>query len=132
MKEILEKQLFDDFPLLYEKATDIRSSCMAFGFECGDGWYELIRELSEKLCPLVEKAKRKLSDEFEFEPKASQVKEKYGELRFYMDYATDEMFDLICEYEDRSGKICEVCGKPGGIDYTQKWLSARCEEHRKA
>ena len=129
MKEIFEKQLYDEFPLLYDKGADIRTSCMGFGFECGDGWYEIIRELSEKLYPLIEKSRQKLFDEFDFHPKASQVKEKFGELRFYMDCATDEMYDLINEYEDRSSKVCEICGKPGEIDYKEKWLACRCQEH---
>lgn len=131
MKEIFEKQLFDDFPLLYDKSADMRTSCMGFGFECGDGWYELLRELSEKLYPLVLEANKQPEGEYDFYPKASQVKEKFGELRYYMDCATDEMYDLINEYEDKSGKVCEVCGNPGDIDFTEKWYSARCPEHRK-
>ena len=130
MKEIFEKQLFDDFPLLYDKNADIRTSCMGFGFECGDGWYELIRELSSKLYPLIQKFKEQYPDEFDCYPRASQVKEKFGSLRFYMDISTDEMCNLISEYEGRSEMICEVCGKPGSIDYKEKWLACRCEEHR--
>lgn len=132
MKENLEKQLFNDFPLLYDKDADIRNSCMCFGFECGDGWYDLIWDLSERLYPLVEKFGERELEEYEFHPKATQVKEKFGELRFYMDGCTDEMYDLITEYEEKSSKICEICGQSGEIDYKEKWLSARCEKHRKA
>jgi hypothetical protein len=105
---------------------------MCFGFECGDGWYELIWDLSEKLYPLVQEYKDRVTDEYDIQPKATQVKEKFGELRFYMDACTDEMYVLIEEYEKKSAKICEVCGNPGDIDYKQKWLSARCEQHRSA
>jgi hypothetical protein len=94
MKSELEEKLFTDFPLLFEKNADIRTSCMGFGFECGDGWYELLRELCERLYPLVEKI---VPDEFGYSCRASQVKEKYGTLRFYMDASTDEMNDLIEE-----------------------------------
>jgi len=125
MREELEKKLFDEFPLLYN-----RSESTSFGFECGDGWYEIIRELSKKLYPLVE-VSHTIPNELDMYPTASQVKEKFGELRFYMNSATDDMYDLINHYEDVSGKVCEVCGSPGGIDYSEKWLSARCFEHRK-
>jgi hypothetical protein len=130
MREELEKQLFDDFPLLYDRKADYRSSCMGFGFECGDGWYGLIRELSEKLYPLVVDMHSR-PQEYDMYPTASQVKEKFGELRFYMNCASDEMYDLINHYEDVSGKVCEVCGSNGEIDYSEKWLSSRCDQHRK-
>jgi len=128
MKTELEEKLFNDFPLLFDKDANIRSSAMGFGFECGDGWYELIRELCEKLYPLVQKI---VPDEYGYSCRASQVKEKYGTLRFYMDACTDEMCDLIDEYEDRSSRTCEVCGKPAKIDNSTGWVSTTCEEHRR-
>lgn len=127
MKRELDEKLFNDFPLLYDKRADVRSSCMAFGFECGDGWYQLIRELSEKLYPLVTSYQ---CIEGEVAPRVVQVKEKYGTLRFYMDCSTEEMDDIIHEYEDRSCEICETCGKPGELDQNTCWLSTVCEEHR--
>jgi len=128
MKQELEEKLFNDFPLLYDSKADIRSSAMGFGFECGDGWYELIRELSEKLYPLVQAI---TPDEYGSSCSASQVKEKYGTLRFYMHCSTDEMEELIYEYEDRSSRTCEYCGKPGSIDHSKHWLTTTCEEHRR-
>jgi hypothetical protein len=127
MKKELEEKLFNDFPLLYHPDRNIRESLMCFGFECGDGWYDLIRELSEKLYPLIEKIK---PDEYGTCCSASQVKEKYGTLRFYMHTETDEMSDLIREYEDRSSRICEACGKPGNLQERNRWYSTTCEEHR--
>ena len=46
-------------------------------------------------------------------PRASQVKEKFGTLSFYMTSATDEMWDIISEAEQKSGTICEDCGASG-------------------
>ena len=127
MREELDNKLFTDFPLLYNKYDDLKNSCMSFGFECGDGWYELIRELSEKLVRLIKMTEMDLELP---NPKATQVKEKYGSLRFYMSWSTDAMEEVIREYEERSEKTCEVCGKEGSIDYKQKWLSCRCQQHR--
>jgi hypothetical protein len=54
MRRELELALWNDFPLLYrDKSTLITVSLMAFGFECGDGWEPLLRELSAKLEPLI-------------------------------------------------------------------------------
>ena len=60
-------------------------------------------------------------------PRASQVKEKFGTLSFYMSSATDEMYDLIREAERKSGKTCEVCSKPGVLR-GGGWIKCLCDE----
>lgn len=130
MKQELQENLFSDFPLLFNRNVDIRQSSMGWGFECGDGWYHLIRDLAEDLYPLIEKS-REIIDEYDCYPTATQVKEKYGTLHFYMSTATDEMHDIIDKYEALSAKTCEACGKPGSIDHTRGWLESLCEQHRK-
>lgn len=113
-----EKQaiLYHDFPLLFEDVN----------FECGDGWYELIRELSTKLSPLVEKS-RMTCNEYDIYPSVEQVNESYGSLRFCMGNPTDEMQDLIHEAEDHSQDICELCGEEGNIDFSKYWVVTRCK-----
>jgi len=108
------RYLVENFPKLYQGyGGDPRETLMAFGFECGDGWFDLLKELSEKI--------------ENHDVVASQVKEKYGTLRFYlMGGATDEVWDLIDEAEEESGKICEECGQPGKL-IDGGWLSVRCE-----
>lgn len=128
MRHELEEKLFKDFPLLYDKEESVRISLMCFGFECGDGWYQLIRELSEKLMPLIEKARNE-QDEDACRMRAVQVKEKYGTMRFYMSSETGEMAKLIDEYTDASASICEQCGEPGRIRSSGYWMSTRCDEH---
>ena len=59
-------------------------------------------------------------------PCASQVKEKFGLLRFYMTSATDEMYDLIREYENKSAHICEGCGAPGKLR-GDTWYVTQCD-----
>ncbi len=115
----LQKKLVQEFPLLYE---DIN-------LECGNGWYDLIHGLSEKLYPLMI-ASRMTVNEYDVYPSVAQVKEKYGSLRFYMNVATDEMMDLIFEAEDRSQEICEICGQEGNINHSKYWLEARCKTCR--
>lgn len=129
MRDALEKKLFGDFPLLYARDADRRGSAMAFGFECLDGWYSLILTLSLKLYPLVLK-EHETPNEYGCYPRATQVKEKFGGLRFYMENATDEMYALIDAAEEKSESTCEECGSPGSIDSSRNWLQCRCEEHR--
>lgn len=61
-------------------------------------------------------------------PRASQVKEKYGGLRFYMTDATEEMYALIEEAEQRSYKICDRCGNPGQTTKINGWIHTGCKE----
>ncbi len=104
------------YPFLYE-------ACKIF--ECGDGWFHLINELSKDLEPLA----KDLYNPEEFStPNAIQVKEKYGLLRFYMSTETEEMSKLIRFAEASSAQICEICGKKGSPKHRNGWYATRCEE----
>lgn len=128
------ERLIREFPNLYSDCDKpVNESLMAFGFETGDGWFQLIYDLSAKLERLIVSWKKGHADDPTFErnwPRASQVKEKYGTLRFYMSWGTDEMYDLIDHAEERSSHICEECGKPGECN-EEGWIRCRCEDCRK-
>jgi hypothetical protein len=111
--------LIDKYPVLYQGHTwPITQGLMAFGFECGDGWLELIDQLSSDITELD---KRDGSTTI-----AVQIKEKYGGLRFYVQGGTDAAYDLIDAAEELSLKTCEACGKPGSLKGVH-WLSTRCD-----
>lgn len=93
-------------------------SWMPFEFECGDGWVELIAALSTEIT-----AHAKVTG---LDTVATQVKEKHGSLRYYVDFGDDEICRLIDEAEEKSESICEVCGKPGRL-MRSGWLKTRCE-----
>lgn len=118
MKPELEDKLIRRFPKLYgQHNKPMPETCMCWGFECGDGWFDLIWELSEKL------------EQFD-ELEAFQVKEKFGGLRFYTNYYFEEAEKHIEEAMNKSMKTCEVCGKPGKL-YSDGWCSTRCKEHKR-
>lgn len=132
MTNELDSKLCKAFPLLYrDRFGDMRSTCMVWGFECGDGWFDLLYDLSEKLEALIRKMKEEHPDiEEAYLPAASQVKEKFGALRFYMTCSSDEMDALISKAEDRSERTCEICGKEGKLNHSG-WMSVRCRDHWK-
>lgn len=116
MNEKNTKYLLEKYPDLYSNhKLPISQSCMAFGFEVGDGWFKLIDELSAAIV--------KISPE----TKASQVKEKFSGLRFYTDFSSDAVDKLIEKAEAESFKICENCGKPGKCR-GKGWLTTLCEK----
>lgn len=72
--------MMKEFPLLYcRRKLPMTQTCMCWGIECGDGWYEPLRNLSFRLECLNYAIGRKWG----FRIEAEQVKEKYGTLRFY-------------------------------------------------
>lgn len=59
---------------------------------------------------------------------ASQVKEKYGGLRFYVEGASREQYAVISFAEALSDHICEKCGSTKNIGHTMGWITTLCEE----
>jgi hypothetical protein len=136
MSPELDEELCRKFPKIFRDRTkSMQESCMHWGFEHGDGWYNII----ESLCLNIQHHtdwKRKHStltdEEFdaEHQPVAAQVKEKFGGLRFYM-HNTDEWIDgAISLAESLSRRTCEVCGARGE-QRGGGWIRTLCEEHSK-
>jgi hypothetical protein len=60
---------------------------------------------------------------------ATQVKEKFGTLRFYLDTSLgDEIDALVAEAEAASGVTCEACGCPGSPRCRNGWYSTLCDD----
>jgi len=114
--------LFTTYPILYRgKDMSIEQNLMPFGFECGDGWFEIIKELSEKIEGRNQHAAAA-------QPTiAVQVKEKFGALRFYEAGGNEEIYGWIEEAERKSSETCELCGKKGKLRGTV-WFKTLCDE----
>lgn len=121
MKSELESKLFDEFPNLFPggKKKAPQGSLLCFGIDCKDGWYDIIQELCGDISK-IDKAGV---------TQASQVKEKFGGLRFYVTQCTPEVHDLISEAEEKSYHTCEVCGKKGELRRDLGWIRTLCEQH---
>jgi hypothetical protein len=99
-------QLCKDFPATFRKD---------FHFECGDGWEPIIRVL----CKAVYARPGPY-------PRATQVKEKFGGLRFYTDTATSVQSRLIEGAEAKSYRTCEHCGTFGTLR-KGSWIKTLCD-----
>lgn len=111
-----EQKLYTDFPLLYRDA--IAGKRMSYGFECGDGWFNLIYNLSSA----IEREALKLGVEQKSKkwPTALQVKEKFGTLRFYCAVGKrnsdgrgmlPSIYALIEDAGEKSAMVCQLCGR---------------------
>lgn len=91
-------------------------------FECSAGWTDLLAAVFTWL--------EEVAPHHEWSP--SQIKEKYGTLRFYWHGDLPEHGDEIIEAAEHvSGHVCEVCGAPGTLRDQQGWWTTRCHEHKR-
>lgn len=120
MKKELEDKLFEKYKTLFPNGRNIdpKESLLHYGIETGDGWFSLI----DKLCIEILKVDSKCI--------AVQVKQKFGQLRFYTKDCNQEVFDLIMKAEKESSTICEICGEPGKLMELNGWLMTRCNQHK--
>lgn len=144
--ENLRKVYFDLYDLCFDGIVDFQWRMSGVG----QGWKPLVRKAFEKFREREEKAWfwwRRIS--------AAQIKEKWGELRIYVDFPSDwyfdnvinggdeedtlnkEVEDYLFELECESGKICEKCGKTQAEDSTVQtagpgWILTLCDTCRAA
>ena len=92
-----------------------------FGIECEKGWFKLL----EPIFDYIKEYNKDKDDEHKIE--ITQIKEKWGTLRVYVNFGTDELFKLIDEAEDKSELICEFCGSEENVGSTKTgWISTIC------
>jgi hypothetical protein len=60
---------------------------------------------------------------------ATQVKEKYGSLRFYYKGGNDIIDEMVDTAEFLSLNICDVCGGPAQSVSQRGWAQTRCNKH---
>ena len=105
----------------YFTSEDKRAFAM-FGFECGDGWYDILAHLLEHIDKYIT---HKYKDQ-EFQFQITQIKEKFGILRFYFDGGDSEIHELVRFAEELSSKTCEYCGSNQDIFRSKGWITTAC------
>jgi len=177
MKQELQEKIFNKYPKIFgDRTKPMTETCMCWGLDVGDGWYNLIDTLCEALTytyttsiEVDEEDGKRLgikpySDSYYFtvEPPqviATQVKEKYGTLRFYYRSEFDEKIIYLLEtkkYPDlekvndrfynfidgvvhfaeiASGRTCEITGQSGELHASggsmDGWLKVLNKEYAK-
>lgn len=122
MREELDKKLCAAYPNLYVRAGG--SPFTQFGFECNDGWFDLIDRLSAELEAIIVAMPERERKQYH----CLQCKEKFGTLRFYILYDEDgKMFEAIMRAEGRSAITCEECGGIGKLR-ERGWMKVRCDK----
>ncbi len=133
MRPELDGKLCNTYPKLFsDRHADKMTTCMCWGFECEDGWFEIIDTLCKKVqfvCDLTGS-----------QVVATQVKNKHGMLNFYtkfdhenikegidLEIVEDIVEDLCSHAWNQSQYICEYCGKYGKIR-ERAWIQPICDK----
>jgi hypothetical protein len=141
MRKDLQDQLYAKYPKIFrQKDLPMTQTAMCWNFECCDGWYTIIDELcssiqnhieNENLSIHYKKERGELPPDAPNFPQveATQVKEKFGGLRFYVNHYDDYIRGLIDMAESMSTRTCEYCGNPGKCN-EEGWLITLCDPCR--
>lgn len=89
----------------------------------GDGWFDLINSA----CNLIQQHIDQ--DESVSQLVALQIKEKFGELRFYYQGGNHDCEQVIESVQAASVHICEVCGDGGKPRTNRGWVKTLCDKH---
>jgi len=134
------------YPKIFrDRNAPMNQTCMCWGFDVGDGWYDLIDTLCDDIQNEVDNDVRQQGYKIErgdLKPEdaipeedmqvvAIQVKEKFGGLRFYTSGASERVDGMISMAESMSYKICETCGSPGRPN-KDGWIATLCDPCREA
>lgn len=122
MDKLLQSELYSEYPDLYaEKDCSIQESCMPWGMETGMGWYFIIKNLSAAITRISK------------DVRATQVKEKFGGLRFYWrstEGLSEKQYELVSKAvdaaEEESYLVCEDCGSREMVEQSLGWIRTEC------
>ena len=145
MKKELDQQLCKKYPLLFKnRNASMMETLMCWGFEHGDGWYNIINALCNNMQSHIDWSHKQNAWDLKWnqehpdeqrpvrEPVAQvvviQVKEKFGSLRFYYQGGDDTISGMVRMAESMSAVMCEQCGAPAETR-GPGWIRTLCEVH---
>jgi hypothetical protein len=135
MQDDLQNELYEKYPTLFEnRHKPVTESCMAFGIECGDGWYSILSNLCWEITQHESNlaAQQKYSDEepVNYSPvRFDQIKEKFGGLRVYYTGGDEFVRGLVSMADAISYSVCEACGEKGKPN-EKGWIATLCDNCR--
>jgi len=141
MEEKKELEIVSIDPVFFQDYHESpMNSCMSFGIECDDGWYNPLLKMVKKVSLL-----NKICHEKGYKIVSHQIKEKFGGLRVYWDIGSNEewdsdfvdtmtslMDDVVNTAEEDCWNTCELCGivhsEETPIHSTKGWIKRLCDK----
>lgn len=118
------------YPKIFAKSEYESEPLDVWGFECDDGWFDIIDTLCHKIQKHIDRRSEFIHDADELaqlQVKAEQVKEKFGGLRFYVAGGDDITDAFISFAETISFKFCESCGNSATQKTIGTWIHTACD-----
>ena len=134
MRDELDNALCEKYPKIFVKRNSPMSeTCMCWGFCCGDGWYDIL----DTLCGQIQRHidwKQEQKEKYNrgegcSQVVVTQVKEKFGGLRFYYDGGDDVIDGMVRMAESWAMHTCETCGDKGQYRVSNGWHYVACDKH---
>ena len=125
MKQELDALLCEKYPkMMVNRNKHMTETCMCWGFECGDGWYNILNQLMGNIQHHIDWKEKQGKPV----PQVTldQVKEKFGTQRFYYTGGDEYISGMVTMAEAMSGTTCESCGNPGERT-GGGWIKTICE-----
>lgn len=124
MKKELQEKLYNKYPLIFgQKDLPMTQTAMCWGIDTDDGWYTLIDSLCSCIQHHIDQRKGEVP-----QVEATQVKEKFGGLRFYYIGGDAYVDGLITLAQALSYRTCQICGNPGRVT-AGSWVYTYCQAH---
>lgn len=119
------QMILERYPWLGLRDKPIEEQTWTYLDNIPDGWYnafgfQMCEEINDALMKLWPAARKDFT--------IIDIKEKYGALRVYTNWATEPINNIINKYKDISARTCVVCGKPATM-ITTNWILPFCAEH---
>ena len=109
---------------MVNREKSMMETCMCWGFECGDGWFNILDQLMGNIQHHIDWKNKK--EEVVAQVTLDQVKEKFGTLRFYYTGGDDVIDGMVRMAESMSGVTCEECSAPAKT-HGPGWIRTICE-----
>lgn len=129
-------RLIKEFPFLLPKNRWDRSLNIIGEYPFDFTWTEIsslpkgwLIAFAKPLLKELKDAIMKYDEAFLYEYMITDIKEKYGGLRWYDNGATKEMYKIVDKYENMSYNKCIICGKDGKANSDKFLLEPLCPEH---
>lgn len=112
-------EIMGRFPAFFQEALlPSDQTPMGFGLSCGEGWWNIIEAMCEKL--------QAAQADVQF----TQVKNKLGSLCIYYRSTTPDLTVPLVQYATKkAAATCEHCGAPGSKTASGGWWSVLCPWH---
>jgi hypothetical protein len=126
MDQDLEYQEYDAFVKHLETTYPQMFAGQYGGIECAAGWRPIIASLCAGIQHHIDWKNRQ--SPVVPQVTVTQIKEKFGGLRFYYDGGDDEISGMVTMAAGWASHACEECGSQGVLRHGG-WLKTLCNTH---